>query len=486
MPKFSRMKRHAAVAMLLLLAPALTQAALTDEINAVLHDKLLKNATIGIEIVQLGDSPDQARVLYEHDAHTPLMPASNLKLVTTSAFLDRMGSDFKFRTWLVLHDNDLVIWGDGDPTLGDSELMRRVGWTVLTVYQSWAEQLKKRGIASVRNVVVDDSVFDQDFFNADWPRNQAHKSYEPQVGGVNFNANCLDFYVRTTSPGQLVQYTTDPPTHYADIRNSCITGHENAIWLSRQLGTNDIVLRGQTNVSNTVPVSVTIDDPPMYAATVLAETLKSSGIQVTGKVQRDRDNRAQFNAADENAKKQWIPIAIHETPLPVVLARCNKDSMNLYAESLCKRLGHEVANAPGSWQNGIAAVSAFLSRLGIADSEYHLVDGCGLARDDHVSANLLVRVLRHDFESPNRQTFLNSLSVAGHDGTLSDRFRGTDLQGRIFGKSGYISTVSSLSGFLHGKSGRWYVFTILMNGVPAGANNSAKLLQERIVRAIGD
>jgi D-alanyl-D-alanine carboxypeptidase/D-alanyl-D-alanine-endopeptidase (penicillin-binding protein 4) len=481
----SRMKCLVVGAMLIgAYGAASARADLAGTVQTVLQDKLLRKATVGIKVMRLGNSVGGGTVLYEHDSHIPLMPASNLKLVTTSAFLDHAGADFKFRTWLVMHDGNAVILGDGDPTLGDGELMRRVGWNVLTVYQSWAEQLKKRGITSVQDVVVDDSVFDQDFFNEHWPRDQAHKSYEAQVGGVNFNANCVDFYVKIGSPGQLVQYVLDPPTQYVTVQNTCVSGQQNAIWLSRQLGSNDIVLRGQTNASNTVPVSVTIDDPPMYAATVLAETLKANGVTVRGKVIRNRDARAEFEKGDTQGRKAWLPVAVHETPLPIVLARCNKDSMNLYAESLCKRLGHDLSHEPGSWKNGTGAVGAFLNELGIANTEFQLVDGCGLAREDHISAGALVGVLLHDYHAPYKQTFLNSLSVAGHDGTLSDRFRGTDLQGRVFGKSGYISTVSSLSGFLEGKNGQWYVFTILMNGVPPGANGSAKLLQERIVAAI--
>ncbi len=479
----SRMKWMWVAALVIGLArPAAARADLAGTVQAVLQDKLLKKATVGVKVVRLDGNG--GTVLYEHEAHTPLMPASNLKLVTTSAFLDHFGADFKFRTWLVMHEGNAVIWGDGDPTLGDGELMRRVGWNVLTVYQSWADQLKKRGISTVKDVVVDDSVFDQDFFNEHWPRDQAHKSYEAQVGGVNFNANCVDFYVKTTAVGQLVQYAMNPPTRYVDVKNTCVTGRENAIWLSRQLGGNDVILRGQTNASNSVPVSVTIDDPPMYAATVLAETLRANGINVIGNVVRNREARADFEKSEAQARKAWVPVAVHETPLPIVLGRCNKDSMNLYAESLCKRLGHEISGQPGSWKNGTAAVGAFLNEVGIANTEFQLVDGCGLAREDHISAGALVNVLLHDFNAPYKQTFINSLSVAGQDGTLSDRFRGTDLQGRVFGKSGYISMVSSLSGFLQGKDGQWYAFTILMNGVPPGANGGAKALQERIVRAI--
>ena len=99
-------------------------ADLASDIEAVLHDKLLARAAVGIEMARIGDG----REIYEHASRTPLTPASNLKLATTSTALDKLGSDFKFRTGLYLHDGDLVLIGDGDPSFGDTEYLKRVGW----------------------------------------------------------------------------------------------------------------------------------------------------------------------------------------------------------------------------------------------------------------------------------------------------------------------------------------------------------------------
>jgi D-alanyl-D-alanine carboxypeptidase/D-alanyl-D-alanine-endopeptidase (penicillin-binding protein 4) len=460
------------------------RADLPADVQSVLRNKLLQKAEVSIEMVRLGASPADTREIYKENATLPLAPASNLKLITTSAALDHFGADFKFRTYFVLHDGNAIIWGDGDPALGDAEILRRVGWDVTTVFQSWAQQCKQHNITSVGDVMVDDSVFDQNFLHPNWPGDQIHKRYEAEVGGVNLNANCVDFYVKTTSPGEVVTYTMNPQTDFIHVKNTCVTGRENAIWLSRMPGDNDIILRGQTDVSNEVPVSVTITDPPMFAATVLAETLKAGGVNVTGHAARNRQSKAEYLKATPEEKKNWTLLAVHETPLPVVLARCNKDSMNLYAESLCKRLGNDLTHLPGSWDNGTAAVGSFLKGLGVADAEFHLVDGSGLSKQNTISSHAITQVLRHNFYSKNKDAFLASLSVAGEDGTLSDRFRGTDLRGRIFGKSGYISGVSSLSGYLKTKDNDWYVFSILMNGVPPGSNSGAKALQETMVKAL--
>ncbi|HEY8665663.1 MAG TPA: D-alanyl-D-alanine carboxypeptidase/D-alanyl-D-alanine-endopeptidase [Tepidisphaeraceae bacterium] len=461
------------------LAPAVARADLAGDVDEILRDKLLHRAELSIEIAHLG-ARGETTILYQHNSDVPRAPASNLKLVTTSAALEALGPDFKFRTYLLLRDDDLILIGDGDPTMGDAELLKKVGWDVDTVFKSWAEQLKKRGISAVRNVIVDDSVFDEEFKHPSWDVKQEHKRYVAQVGGVNLNANCLDFYVKLTTPGSLVAFTTSPATHYATIENSCLTGNKNAIWLSRQPGTNTIVLRGEADASNQVPASVTIQDPPMFAATVLAETVGAAGVKISGKVARDRTLRAAFSKAGEDEKRHWTVIGIHETPIASVLARANKDSMNLYAECLCKRLGFETSQKPGSWENGTAAVGAFLKRIGVVESQFKLIDGCGLSRENEVSAAAVVKVLEHDYRGKNSQAFFASLAIAGVDGTLEDRFPGSDLRGRVFAKSGYINNVSCLSGFVKAKDEQWYVFSILINNVPGGA----KPLQEAIVKAI--
>jgi D-alanyl-D-alanine carboxypeptidase/D-alanyl-D-alanine-endopeptidase (penicillin-binding protein 4) len=239
-------------------------------------------------------------------------------------------------------------------------------------------------------------------------------------------------------------------------------------------------------VSNDAPISVTVHDPPMLAGTVLAETLSRAGIEIDGATQRDRTIRQQMTDAVTNppndSAQKWTPVAIHETPIGTVLARANKDSMNLYADAICKRIGATATATTGSWENGNAAIAAFLQGIGIKSDEFTLDDGCGLSKENYISPNAIARVLAHAFAGPNREAFLNSLSVAGSDGTLDKRFRDSDLRGRVFGKSGYVSGVSSLSGYVKAKDGNWYAFAILLNGVSDIA--ACKQIQERIVKAI--
>jgi D-alanyl-D-alanine carboxypeptidase/D-alanyl-D-alanine-endopeptidase (penicillin-binding protein 4) len=452
------------------------RADLNADVRAVLRDPFLAKAQYSVKLVRL--SGDHAVTLFEDHAADPMVPASNLKLITTSAAMQRLGADFKFRTVLVQHDGDLYLIGDGDPSFGDAELLKKSGWDVQTVFETWAKGLAPRQLGTIHRLLVDDSVFDMQFVHPNWPADQAQKHYEAEVAGLNLNANLLDIYVTPTARGQIVRYTTDPATHYFTIKNSCVGGSSNAIWLSRQPDSNDLVLRGEAADANDVPVSVTIHDPPLYAGTVLAECLTAAGITV-GAVERDRTARTRYLAGEPG----WTLLASHETALTTVAARANKDSMNLYAECVCKRLGSAVFGE-GSWSNGVAAVGQFLQQIGVPANQFRLDDGCGLSKENVISANLMTTVLAHDYYGPNAKAFMNTMAIAGVDGTMEERFKGTDLRGRVLAKSGFVNGVSCLSGYLHARDGEWYAFSVLFNHVPAGGTSLAKTLEERIVRAL--
>ena len=465
---------------LIVIWPALCRADLAGDVRTILQDKLLARAAVGVEIIQLDPTNSKDRLLFTHNADQPFIPASNMKLVTTAAAIDVLGADFRFRTMLLRRGDDLILLGDGDPTFGDYELLKKSGWNVTTVFQNWAQALRKSGVTSVRNVFVDDSIFDQEFVHSRWDPGQLQSRFSAEVAGMTLNLGAIDFSVRSAGGGHAVSYTTNPATRYVTIQNTCVGGSENAVVLDRQRGTNNIMLRGTCPPGEAL-VGVTIHDPALYAVTVLGETLASNGIRVTGGVTRDRTIRSQL-AIPQNAAAYTL-LAVHETPLVRALERANKDSINPVAEALCKRIGYATAGA-GSWTTGAAASSAFLKRTGAVADQFNLDDGCGLSRENRLSANTLTSVLRYQYHGKHRQLFMDTLAVGGSDGTLDDRFRLADLRGRVFAKSGYIVGVSALSGYLRTSDDRVVAFSILMNNLPRGSNGKAKALQESIVRAI--
>ena len=181
------MKRFAFAALILMTACFVlpVRADVSGNVDLILRDKALAKMDVGLEIVQLGGTAAASRTVYRHNSEQGFIPASNLKVLTTSAALDRLGPDFKFRTQLVLHNGELILIGDGDPAFGDAELLTKVGWDVTTVFQNWAKQVKQLNLGPIKSVVVDDSIFDQEYFHPSWPKDQQLDRYEAEVAGMN-------------------------------------------------------------------------------------------------------------------------------------------------------------------------------------------------------------------------------------------------------------------------------------------------------------
>ena len=465
-------------------------AGLREEVAELARSSAIARAgaEVGVFVARVDPAAGTVTPLVELGADTPMIPASNMKVLTTAAALDRLGPAFVFRTALAVRRADgrveVAAVGDGDPAFGDAEYLNRFGWTPTTVFDAWARALREEGITRIDRLSVDDSVFDRERVHPTWHPNDLPKSYAAQVGGLNLNANTLDLYLTRRGMGRPVTYRTDPPTRFAAIDSSAVGGDRDAIWLTRKAGGNDVYLGGETDARiEQGPLRITIDDPTAYAGTVLAERLAAAGIEVAdGPAVTDAVRPALLDGTGG-----WEVLRVHETRLATVLGRTNKDSENLYAESLLKRLGHAADGGPGSWRGGAAAVGDYLSGLGLDTDGLVVNDGSGLSAGNRVTPRMLGRTLA-DMLIRHRATFVPSLSIAGVDGTLRSRFAAADrrdLRGRVRAKSGYIGGVSTLSGVLE-DGGTWYVFSVMCNDVPPGKTGLAKTLQERVVALIDD
>ena len=471
-----------AIVCLLLLAPA-ALADLAGDVDAALRGRP-KGSSVAVQLLALGDRGP--RHLYARDAATPMIPASNLKLLTTAAAQAGLGDDFKFRTRLFLKPSgdgaaEVGVVGDGDPAFGDATLLRRLtgpdGWGTTTVFERWADALRNSGVTRVTTLRLDDSIFDEERDHPNWPPEQKHRWYEAQVSGLNLNVNCVDLHL-TRGGGSRMRLRLDPPTEYVTVVGDVRVGKKNAVRLARTPGTNDVPIGGETDAREQ-RTEVTVDGPTLYFGTVLAETLGRAGITVES-VEIDR-------GLAERLSDGWQLAAVHETPMATVLSRTNKDSINLYAECLFRRLGHAVTGAPGSREAGAAAVLAYLGEAGIDPSGIALDDGSGMSRHSRVTAAALAGALAERFASDDFDAYRDALSVVGSDGTLARRFRDADrrdLHGRVFAKSGYINGVSTLSGYLQGRDGAWYAFSVLVNDSSRGEIWKAHRLQENVVLAL--
>jgi len=436
--------------------PAPPSGGLSAQLEKILTSYADKKVRFAGRVVEL----PSGQVLYDHDGERPMMPASNMKLVVMAAAIVQLGKDYQFKTVIAIRGKDLVVIGGGDPTIGDEKPAKASGTSITAVLRDWAEKLKASGVKQIPgNIVVDDSIFDRQFTHPNWPREQYETWYEAPIGGLNFNANCVDVSVKPTQPGKPAQITTVPSGGAFKIVNQTTTGKKNTVRVSRSKGGDTLVVSGSVARSDKLG-TVTIRDPGLHFGQVLKAVLIANGIRVGGDVVRERV-RLKSDGTPENGHV----VAIHRTPMAQAMSRAGKDSLGMMAEALIKTVGRKQSGV-GTWESGRAAVKTFLQKAGARTDSLFIDDGSGLSKNNRVSPAAMTRVLRfiHATSPANFDALRNCLARAGMDGTLDDRLRGPETRGRIFAKTGYINGVRTLSGYAQARSGKWLAFSFFYNG----------------------
>ncbi len=485
------MSRKTIAAWLMLLSllalPTSVLADLADDVGKLVSASGLKQKSIAVSITDAATDT----TLVSINADQQMIPASNMKLLTSGAALHYLGPEFEFTTRLIRKDDKLIVIGDGDPAFGDPELLEIMsvggskGLDVEAFINLWIKPVVATGVKKISEVIVDDRIFDREFVHPTWPVDQLNRTYCAQVSGLTFHANILRFYPRPDS-GRPNVSNFEPAMGWILLTNrgTCKTGahHKNDGWLARKIGTNDLTFYGNVSSAYRPPynVPVTVHDMPEQFARLLADRLSRAGVQV-----------ASYRVAtpEEPAFEGETIGPIISTPISTVLTRCNRDSANLYAECLIKRLGYAMTRQPGSWLNGAAIVRhAVHERLRGSAVVNGLVvtDGSGMSRGNKVTAELITAWL-NTFHNDDRlgPMFIDSLAEPGDEGTLRKRFGSSNLHGAtVHAKSGYINHVSCLSGFVTAPDGRCYSFSVLGNELNPSEIITAKTLQEKIVLAI--
>ncbi len=467
---------------LLALTPALANAQeLNDDIRAIMgRGKLGSKSKIGVSILDV----DRGTVLASIRSSEQFSPASNMKVLTSGAALLTLGPDFAFRTEF-LRDNDrLIVRGSGDPALADPELLEKMSpkMTVAEVMQKLAGAVSKAGMTQISELIVDDRIFDREMVEPSWPTNQLNRWYCAEVSGLNFHTNVLAVFPRPSPDGvgKPPPFTIQPPAPWISIENKARTSStgQNTTWLSRS-DDNRFQMFGEVRFAAQVPVYVTVHDPATFFGRVFAESLSAAGVTPM------EGFKVRAPELTETLPEGKL-VAVVRTPLEEVLKRCNKDSHNLYAESLMKRIGHEVTKEAGSWSGGASVIRMLLSeKLGPEfAAQFNAVDGSGMSRLDQVTPLMMTRWLEMLAKNQSvSDTFINSLATNG-EGTLEERFRDARLKNELRAKSGAINNVRCLSGYVIAPSGKKIAFSVLCNDLEGEANYNAMRFHEEVVKAI--
>lgn len=449
-------------------SPFPSSAELARRINGILGKAGLRRVVFSACIVRC----ETDEIVYEKNSNMALLPASNMKIVTSAAALEHLGPDFAFVTRVGLCGDALVVIGSGDPLLGDRETDARNGRRSQQILQEIAARLKETGVVSVSDILLDASIFDNQRVHPSWPQNQLQQKYACEVSGLNYSGNCVE--ISAVNRKGIVLLSLDPPTDYVRLRNALTPGPSRKSWFSvdRTGVPGELLVQGNCR-TQAGPYSVGVENPTLFFGRLLQETLLKAGISVGGEVlEKPVPEGCEFHLLAE-----WV------TSMADCLQRTNKDSLGLAAEAFFKRLGAQSNpdGKRGSWEGGRKVLSEYLRRLGVADDEFVISDGSGLSRDNRLSANALTRVLIHLSSLPDWDFFKSSLAVGGLDGTIENHFWEKKYQGRVLAKSGYIQAVRSLSGVVHTDGGD-YIFSFLANR----AGNGARTAIDSAVKAVVD
>lgn len=463
-----------------------TTGSLADEIHKLLASRKLGQMRVGVQVVCLQDRP---LLICEQHADQPFKPASNQKLITTSAAMALLPEDFKFTTLLAHRGDDLVVIGSGDPAIGDPKLARAAHEPITALFHEWADKIRSAGISRITgDLVFDDFIFEQEHIHPSWEQqfqSQMQRWYVAPVGGLNFNDNCVDVLVRPgASIGADAEVTLIPNTPYIQLSNSCKTAEKGEPLIRRTLNdtVNVIVSRSIAKSSNpTSPISLTVGDPGLFFASTLRTVLAAKGIATDGELRRER-----VRLPDGSIPDDLDIIARHEQTLPDLFLRSNRDSQNLFAEALLKAVGAYVgADATarlGSYDNGQKVVKLFLKKLALSDEGCVIDDGSGLSHSNRVTPAVLTGLLIYMDRHPRRDEWLSNLATPGGEGTLRRRLK--ELNGMMFAKTGHISGVSTLTGYVYGPDNRRYAFSVLCNDTNKAAGMSAHAIQNAICRKL--
>ncbi len=454
-----------------------------------------RGAFWGIQITDL----KTGLTLYQLNADRLFVPASNTKLFTTALALERLGPQFTFETRVTADRppdsggcirGSLRLVGGGDPNLSaravpyQPEPARAApapGYA-LTALAELADQVAAKGVRCIDgDIVGDDTWYVWEPFAEDWSVDDLIYEYGTAVSALAINDNTIAV---TVSPGARegdpAAIALEPAVEYYSIDNRIRTvaaGVERAIRVHRAPGSLELEL------SATIPLgapgqllALGIQDPAEYAALALRQLLEERGIAVTGAAMAR--HLLPGDAADAPATDDDTVVLARHVSAPLVedLRIIDKASQNLHAEMALRAVGRARRNL-GSRAAGLDELRAFLAEAGVADESYSIEDGSGLSRPNLVTPAAVVKLLRYMFQTPERDTWISLLPVAGRDGTLAGRFDDTPAAGRIHAKTGTMSHVNALSGYVRRRDGTWLAFSILVNN----SNQSAAA-----VRAVMD
>jgi D-alanyl-D-alanine carboxypeptidase/D-alanyl-D-alanine-endopeptidase (penicillin-binding protein 4) len=451
-------------------ADAGVPSALSKKINKLLSVPAMKGVEIGILVAR----PEDGTEIFSLNPDKSLMPASNMKLLTTACALVRLNPEYRFKT-IIYGDapirqgkvkGNLYLKGFGDPFLVNEEMWRMIS------------NLHGIGLREITgDLIADDSFFDAERWRKGWGNHRTSRWYHAEISALSFNFNTIAFHLlAATRPGlPPLVWTAPPQSSYIRLENLAQTVKKRKKKINvERINTKD---KDTFRITGTLAVDSkfktfyrTIRDATRYSGVSFVDFLKRENITFNGKVKSGK------------VPSPAVPIYTWKSKsLGNIISGLNQFSNNFIAECILKTMGAEILDPPGTAEKGLEVLRKFLVETGINTKSLVLDDGSGLSRQNRLSARSLVQVLSYMYgRFEYRPEYIASLATYGVNGTLKKR-NGAPIR-FVRAKTGRINGVLALSGYI-GKGKEMLAFSMLMNNIRKDKQKVEKI-QDAICRAI--
>ncbi len=441
-----------------------------EKLNQIIETSEFVNARWGIITISLKDG----RIACAREAQKLFNPASTQKLLTSIVALNKLGSDFRWKTSVYAAkqiegdtlNGDLILYGTGAPDFAENSLDKIVN------------DLKNKGLKHIKgNLVGDESYFKGDKVGDGWAWGELQWYYGAEASALTFNENQAEITVQNGKPVSSTNYVT---TH-GEIKPA---QDIESIGLKREINENDVYAWG--NGAN-LQAKISVNKPANWAAKTLKEKLEKAGISVDGEIKFadwKTDNKFDVANAVELA-------SVESATLGEIVRKMNKDSVNLDAELILRTLGKKFGDtAPdenpkvqklrGDDSAGASVIKKWLKENNIATDEIQIHDGSGLSRLDFITPETLGRALVFASQSKFAENFKNSLPIAGTDGTMRGRLK--NLSGKVLAKTGSITYVNSLAGYA--KNNTETVAFVIVTNNETRKNDSSNVIDSIVANLV--
>ncbi len=428
----------------------------------------------------------RGETLYSSNSFRLQVPASNQKLLTTAVAAERLGWDYRYTTRLSAIgpisggqlDGDLVVWSNGDPTINPRHPSR------LAAFDDWAKQLAAKGVRIVSGQLIgDDNAFAEPGWGLGWSWDDFAFGYGAPVGALQYNENQVELTIGPgMDAGSRAIISVSPPGSGLTLDHQVVTapaGAESRISLERVPGTAVLTIRGQVAAgAAAVRETAAVPNPTIFYLNALRDALSRHGITIGGSAIDIDDVRVAPDMA-----KATLLLEDRSASLFEIVDVTNKWSRNLYAETLLRSIAP--AGEPATSDAGLKVLTDTLRTWGISTDYYLARDGSGLSRYDYLTPDALIGVLTYLWLNPAMaDNFRSSLPVSGVSGSLAQRLKGTSGEARVWAKTGSMSQVRSLSGYVVTAEGEPLVFAFMVNGFRVPVREIDAAIDQALLRLV--